>query len=67
MVKVSELAIGVFIATANLENLITLRDLVEAGKVTLVIDKYHPLSETPETVRYLGEGHARGKVVIIVK
>ena len=49
------------------EDLVTLKELIEAGKVTPVIDSTYPLSETPEAFRYLGEGHARGKVVIIVE
>ena len=38
--------------------------LIAAGKVAPVIDKRYPLSEAPEALRYLGEGHAKGKVVI---
>src|SRR5438034_649364 len=45
-------------------DLILLKELLEAGKVTPVIDRTYPLSETPEAIRYLEEGHARGKVVI---
>ena len=41
-------------------------DLIEAGKVVPVIDRHYPLSEVPEALRYLGEGHALGKVVITV-
>jgi NADPH:quinone reductase-like Zn-dependent oxidoreductase len=41
-----------------------MNDLFEAGKVVPVIDRRYPLSEVPEALRYLGEGHARGKVVI---
>jgi NADPH:quinone reductase-like Zn-dependent oxidoreductase len=41
-------------------------DLIEAGKVVPVIDRRYPLSEVPEALRYLGEGHALGKVVITV-
>jgi len=40
--------------------------LIEAGKLTPVIDKTYPLSETAEAMRYLEEGHARGKVVVTV-
>ncbi len=39
-------------------------ELLEAGKVVPVIDSRYPLSEVPEALRYLGEVHARGKVVI---
>jgi NADPH:quinone reductase-like Zn-dependent oxidoreductase len=41
-------------------------ELIEAGKVVPVIDRRYPLSEVPEALRYLGEGHALGKVVITV-
>jgi NADPH:quinone reductase-like Zn-dependent oxidoreductase len=43
-----------------------LAELCREGKVTTVIDRRYPLSEVPEALRYLGEGHARGKVVINV-
>jgi D-arabinose 1-dehydrogenase-like Zn-dependent alcohol dehydrogenase len=41
-----------------------MRELMEAGEVTPVIDKRYKLSEVPEAIRYLEEGHARGRVVI---
>jgi len=50
----------------NGEDLVVLKDLIEAGKVTPVIDRTYPLSEVPEAIRHLEEGHARGKVVITV-
>jgi NADPH:quinone reductase-like Zn-dependent oxidoreductase len=43
-----------------------LAELCQAGKIVTVIDRRYPLSEVPEALRYLGEGHAKGKVVIIV-
>jgi NADPH:quinone reductase-like Zn-dependent oxidoreductase len=55
-----------YLAIPNNEDLIFLKELVEAGKVTPVIDRTYPLSETPEAFRYLDEGHAQGKVVITV-
>lgn len=55
-----------FIATNNREDLVFLKELIEAGKVTPVIDRRYTLREVPEAIRYLGEGHARGKVVIKV-
>lgn len=48
------------------EDLRVLRQLIEAGKVTPVIDRTYPLSEAPQAIRYLQQGHARGKVVITV-
>ena len=43
-----------------------MKELLEAGQVTPVIDRCYPLSQVPEALRYLGEGHARGKVVITI-
>ena len=43
-----------------------LRELIEAGRVTPVIDRTYPLAEVPDAIRYMHEGHARGKVVITV-
>jgi NADPH:quinone reductase-like Zn-dependent oxidoreductase len=43
-----------------------LQELLASGKVKPVIDRTYSLSEVPEAVRYLEEGHARGKVVIRV-
>lgn len=48
------------------EDLVFLKDLIEAGKVTPVIDRRYPLSEVPDAIRYLETMHARGKVVITV-
>jgi NADPH:quinone reductase-like Zn-dependent oxidoreductase len=45
---------------------IFLVQLIEAGKIKPVIDKRYRLAETAEALRYLGTGHARGKVVITV-
>ena len=55
-----------FIAKRNKEDLTLLKELMEAGKVTPVIDRSYSLREVPEALRYLGEGHARGKLVITV-
>ncbi len=55
-----------FVNKENHEDLIVLKELIESGKLTPVIDKTYPLSEVPEAIRYLEEGHARGKVVISV-
>ncbi|MFC3452421.1 NAD(P)-dependent alcohol dehydrogenase [Amycolatopsis speibonae] len=56
---------GLF-STENHDDLQTLRALIEAGKLTPVIDRAYPLAEVPEAIRYASEGHARGKVVITV-
>jgi NADPH:quinone reductase-like Zn-dependent oxidoreductase len=48
------------------EDLLVLKELIEAGKVTPVIDRTYPLGEAPEAIRYLEAGHARGKIVITV-
>ena len=48
----------------NEGDLATLKELIEAGKITPVIDRTYSLSETPEAISYLEEGHTRGKVVI---
>jgi len=48
------------------EDLQVLRGLIEAGRVTPVIDRTYLLSEVPEAIRYLVEGHGGGKVVITV-
>ncbi|MDP4093470.1 MAG: zinc-binding dehydrogenase, partial [Bacillota bacterium] len=53
-------------AKASTEDLELIMRLVKAGKVEPVIDKCYPLNETADAVRYLSEGHARGKVVIDV-
>jgi len=48
------------------EDLITLTELIEAGSVTPVIDRTYSLTEAPDAIRYLEEGHARGKIVVTV-
>ena len=48
------------------ENLLTLTGLIEAGKLTPVLDRTYPLADTAEGLRHLEQGHARGKVVITV-
>lgn len=53
-----------FLTSSNKEDLVSLKELAESKRVTPVIDRTYPLSEVPEAIRYLEEGHARGKVVI---
>jgi NADPH:quinone reductase-like Zn-dependent oxidoreductase len=54
------------VAEINQKDLLFIIELVNAGKVKPIIDRRYPLSETAEALRYLEEGHARGKVVIAV-
>jgi NADPH:quinone reductase-like Zn-dependent oxidoreductase len=58
--------LGTFVNKENHEDMLVLKELIESGNVTPVIDRTYPLSEVPEAIRYLEEGHARGKVVITV-
>jgi NADPH:quinone reductase-like Zn-dependent oxidoreductase len=58
--------LGTLIAKATGEDLVVLKELIEAGKVIPVIGATFPLSEVPEAIVHLEEGHARGKVVITV-
>src|SRR5215207_2033844 len=58
--------LGTFVNKENHEYMLVLKELIESGKVTPVIDRTYPLSQVPEAIRYLEEGHARGKVVITV-
>jgi NADPH:quinone reductase-like Zn-dependent oxidoreductase len=55
-----------FVAKITTEDLLVLKELLEAGTVRPVIDRKYQLSGAPEALGYLGEGHARGKVVITV-
>jgi NADPH:quinone reductase-like Zn-dependent oxidoreductase len=58
--------LGTFIASENAEDLVTLRELVESGKLVPAIDRTYPLGEAAAAIRYVQEGRARGKVVITV-
>jgi NADPH:quinone reductase-like Zn-dependent oxidoreductase len=58
--------LGTFVCRENHEDMVVLKDLIEAGKVTPVVDRTYPLPEAPEAIRYLEQGRARGKVVIAV-
>ena len=55
-----------YMATAKPGDLVELKDLIEAGKLSPVVDKTYPLSEVSDAFRHLNEGHAGGKVVIRV-
>ncbi len=58
---------SVMLAHSNQKDLLFLKELLEAGKVVPVIDRYYRLSEVAEAIRYLAKGHAQGKVVITVE
>jgi NADPH:quinone reductase-like Zn-dependent oxidoreductase len=64
---VSQKLVIFFLAKPNKEDLTIMRELMSAGKVTPVIDRRYALSEVPEAIRYLEEGHARGKVIITLE
>jgi NADPH:quinone reductase-like Zn-dependent oxidoreductase len=59
--------LGTFISSENQKDMMILKELIESGKVTSVIDRTYPLAEVPEAIRYLKEGHVRGKVVITLE
>ncbi len=58
---------GMMMADANQKDLTVLADMMQSGKVKPVIDRTYKLSEVPQAIRYLEEGHARGKVIISVE
>jgi NADPH:quinone reductase-like Zn-dependent oxidoreductase len=58
--------LGNFLVSFNHADLAVLAGMIEAGKVTPVIDRTYPLSETPQAIDHVGRGHARGKVAITV-
>jgi NADPH:quinone reductase-like Zn-dependent oxidoreductase len=60
----SRKVVAPFLAKLNNEDLAVLRDLLEAGKLTPFVEKRYELAEASEALRYLGTGHAQGKVVI---
>ena len=63
---VSQLPDARFSMPDKKESMALLTELLETGKLTPVIDRRYPLSEAPEAIRYLEEGHARGKVIITI-
>ena len=59
-------ALRPFLSRENRDDLLALKELIEAGKVLPVIDRTYPLSQAAVALRYVGEGHTQGKVVVIV-
>ena len=56
-----------FVSTTKPEDLATLKELVEAGELVPVVDRTYPLTQAPEAVAHVGEGHAQGKTIIAVE
>jgi len=65
--KTENKKIGSFMAKNTQKDLEAMRELLASGKVKPVIDRQYPLSQTADALRYLGEGHAQGKIVIVVE
>ena len=65
--KTGSKKMGSFIANINQRDLASMKEFLESSKVKPVIDRRYPLSEAAEALRYLGEGHAKGKIVITVE
>jgi NADPH:quinone reductase-like Zn-dependent oxidoreductase len=55
-----------FLARDSRDDLAVLREQLDAGKVTPVVDRTYPLADVPEAIRYLEAGHARGKVIVTI-
>ena len=64
--RLGEQRLGNFLVSTNHPDLVALKDLIEAGKVTSVVGGTYPLSRTAEALDRIGRGHAQGKVVITV-
>ena len=58
--------VRVFVVRHNQEDLAVLKELVEVGKIAPVIDRRFGLSDVPDALRYQGEGHPQGKIVIVM-
>lgn len=58
---------GALTSTPNQKDLLFMKELLESGKIKPVIDRRYPLSEVPKAIRYAEEGHAKGKVAIILE
>ena len=65
--KTGDKKVGSFLANINQKDLTCVKEFLDTGKVKPVIDRRYPLSETAKALRYLGEGHAQGKIIITVK
>jgi NADPH:quinone reductase-like Zn-dependent oxidoreductase len=66
LARLSDQTILVYITQHSQDDLLVMKELVETGKVTPVIDRAYPLSESPEAIRYVEQNQAKGKVVITI-
>ena len=57
---------GMMLADANQKDLTVLADMMQSGKLKPVIDRTYKLEQVPDAIRYVEQGHARGKVVITI-
>jgi len=67
LLKTKNLKISSFLAQINQLDLEFIQQLLASGKVKPVIDRRYPLRDTADALRYLGEGHARGKIVVVME
>jgi NADPH:quinone reductase-like Zn-dependent oxidoreductase len=65
--RITSKSIKLLLVQTDSKDLVYITELIKSGKIKLVIDKHYSLSETAEALRYLGEGHAKGKIVVTVK
>jgi NADPH:quinone reductase-like Zn-dependent oxidoreductase len=59
--------IGLLAVRLGVQHLTPLVELCQTGKIATVIDRRYALSEVPQALRYLGEGNAKGKIIVIVE
>ena len=64
--KLRRQTVRFFVARINTDDLAVLASLLEAGTIRSVIDRTYELDRTPEALAHLGEGHARGKIVVTI-
>ena len=65
--RTADKSISVLVLQPNANDLVFMADLIQKGDITPAIDRTYPLRDVPEALRYLGEGHAKGKLVIIAR
>lgn len=65
--KTGSKKMGFMLAKIKQEDLVSLKELLEAGKVVPFVERHYPLSQAAEAFRYFGEGHAQGKVVVVLE